>query len=58
VTPDRLTGDPRANNIADDKVKIESLPVDAKHLSSPGDWPVNAAASGTAAGMPPSFIFL
>jgi len=58
VTLHRLTGDPRANNLTEDKVKIESLPLDAKQLSSSGDWSVNASTGGTAAGMPPGSIYL
>jgi hypothetical protein len=58
VNLQRLTGDPRANNIADDKIKIELLPMDPKQLSSSGDWPVNASTGGTAAGMPPGSIYL
>jgi hypothetical protein len=58
VTLYRLTGDPRANNITEDKVKIETLPLDAKQLSSSGEWDVNASTGGTAKGMPPGSIYL
>ena len=58
ITLHKLTGDPRWTNLEEQKINIDSAPINPRQLPSSGLWNVNNATGGGAGGMPPGSIFL
>ncbi|CAM3102124.1 hypothetical protein [Rariglobus hedericola] len=56
----KLAGNPRANNITSEEVKIESLSLNPRQpqFNQNGAWQINETTGGDKKGLPPAAIFL